>query len=57
MNWIVREGSGVVGGILLLGVPMMHNICVCSPTMHVHGVAVHVHLSSHSMTIISCGLS
>lgn len=44
-------------GELLLGAPMMHKIFGHSFAMHVHGVAVHVHLSSHSMTIISCGLS
>jgi hypothetical protein len=42
---------------LLLGAHVMHNICGRSPTMHVHGVAVHLHLSSHSMTIVSCRLS
>lgn len=57
MNWIVREGTGVVGSGLLLGAPMMLKIVGHSSTMHVHGVAVHEHLSSHSITIISCGLS
>lgn len=57
INWIVREGNGVVGGGLLLGAPITHKIYGCSLAMHVHGVAVHVHLSNHSKIVIPCGLS
>lgn len=55
LNWIYRERIGVVGSGLLSKAPIMHNISSCNPT--IHGVALHMHLSNHSIIVISCCLS
>lgn len=46
----MREGSKATGGVL--GAPMTQRIFGHSHAMHVHGVAVHMHLGSRSVIII-----
>jgi hypothetical protein len=56
MNYSVLGSVGVSGGWLLLRAPSMQRMFGLGLAMHVHGVILHVQLSSHSEIVMSCGL-
>ena len=59
MSCMIFGGSGVRGGgwgWLSVGVPSMHNMLGLSLARHVHGIAGHVHWSTHCGTLMSWAL-
>jgi hypothetical protein len=55
MNCIVCLDDGNTGSVMLFGAPIMHSMSGLSLAWHWHGVWGHVHASSHSGTVDSCG--